>query len=241
MPVKAFSACIVVQHKGVFTAHELIWLTQLHDAYIGHARKRHDSTLKLTVCSKTRTVGAQSVLDTFSNAAVHTGIQFNSVHMLRTSLYDSSSISVIFSYHTRLFCYQNKAVMDRKLHPGAAIRGVTLSVRHFRVTKTRRDIVQTWCHEYSTHGLVGQDHGVRKVGPWVWVHWPATGIPTLRLQHSQVQGCMWAVLWSAGRPRWTALAYAQVWRHPWNRKYITYHDATPPEEDRAMRIGNIHK
>ena len=43
---------------------------------------------------------------------------------------------------------------------------------------------------------------------------------------------------SAGRRRRATLAYEQIWRHPWNRKYITYHYAAiePP-----TAIGNTHK
>ena len=47
----------------------------------------------------------------------------------------------------------------------------------------------------------------------------------LRAAYSQVHGYMWAALPSAGRPRSAVLAYAQVRRHPQNRKYITYRDA----------------
>jgi len=47
----------------LFTAHELIGnkLTQLHGAFIGRARQRHD----LIGCSETRSVGARSVQNTY--------------------------------------------------------------------------------------------------------------------------------------------------------------------------------
>jgi len=41
--------------------------TQLHDAFIGHARRRHD----LIGCSETRTVGAQTVIRNVLIALMH--------------------------------------------------------------------------------------------------------------------------------------------------------------------------
>jgi len=35
--------------------------------------------------------------------------------------------------------------------------------------------------QHAHFGLVGPGSRARKVGLWVWVHWPATGIPTRRL------------------------------------------------------------
>jgi len=57
--------------------------TRLNDAFIGHARQRHD----LTRCSETRTVSAQSVMHEHmhSSATVHTGVrelEFRSVQFL---------------------------------------------------------------------------------------------------------------------------------------------------------------
>jgi len=54
--------------------------TQLHDAFVGHARQRHD----LTGCSETRTVRAQQVLDTrgCSHWSLRTGGQFSWVQFV---------------------------------------------------------------------------------------------------------------------------------------------------------------
>ena len=41
----------------------------------------------------------------------------------------------------------------------------------------------------------------------MWVHWPATGIPSS-------YAAFIAKSKTAGRPRWAALPYAQIWRHP---------------------------
>jgi len=56
-----------VRLRFVYSIYELDWTeptcskpTQLHDAFIGHARQRHD----LIGCSETRTLGAQRILDT---------------------------------------------------------------------------------------------------------------------------------------------------------------------------------
>ena len=64
-----------MMHNGLFAAHEMNRTelnchksTQLHDAFTGHARQRHD----LLGCRETRTVGAQSV---------H-ALEFSSVHVL---------------------------------------------------------------------------------------------------------------------------------------------------------------
>ena len=50
---------------------------------------------------------------------------------------------------------------------------------------------------------------------------------------------MWAVLPSAWRQRWAALAYAQAWRHPRNRKYIKYRNAASGGPSHGH--GNTHK
>ena len=59
----------------VFTAQELICneSTQFHDAFIGHARQRHD----LIGCRGTRTVSVRptSSEQMYTKAAVHTGVQ----------------------------------------------------------------------------------------------------------------------------------------------------------------------
>jgi len=72
---------------------ELTWnkSTQLHDAFIGHARQRHH----LVGCSETRSASAQRVLDTMrSSAAAHAAVSINqSVNqreICRAPLYDTS-------------------------------------------------------------------------------------------------------------------------------------------------------
>ena len=88
--------------------------TQLHDAFIGHARQRRD----LIGCSETtrRTFGARRVVNTcmHSSAAVHTGVhelqfancssvqtvRFRSVHVLRTNLNEKAVLRASSLSHT---------------------------------------------------------------------------------------------------------------------------------------------
>ena len=74
--------------KGLFTAHELNWTelignkaTQLHDAFIGYARQRHDHTSFWLAAATLERLSARLVL----NTVVHTGIrdlEFSSVQFL---------------------------------------------------------------------------------------------------------------------------------------------------------------
>jgi len=81
----------------------------------------------------------------------------------------------------------NKAVTDRRLRPLCChllshFKRTSFSCRYIlRDIMCIRDVMNI---QHSHCGLVGPDRGVRKIGPWVWVHWPATGIPTRRLEPS---------------------------------------------------------
>jgi len=99
----------------------------------------------------------------------------------------------------------NKAVTDRRLCPpplptGGYFKHTSFSCRYIcRAIMCKHDVIHI---QHAHCGLIGPDRGARKVGPWVWVISPQRVF--LRAVYSQVQGCMWAVLPSAGRPHWAA-------------------------------------